>query len=201
VTLAVRYGGCALDDAAQDRILFEPFTATTAPTGGARWQETTVTGLVTGLGGRIEVERVPVRGTTFRIFLPRNKHRPRAVAWRETILLVEDEPLVRSVAREMLRCLGYRVLEAADSREALRICREQKHRIHLMLSDVVMPGMNGPELAEHVVSLTQGIRVLFMSGFTCGVIGGSVGRDPGLPFLNKPFSFSDLDRKVSEVLA
>ena len=206
VVLSILYSGCELDIATQDRILFEPFTTSDFRTTNTGVRQTTVAGIINQAGGRINVRCAPHRGTTFRVYLPRVKHRSPEPGWgtpsapRKTVLLVDDEPMVRGVAREMLRALGYVVLEAAHAQEALRICQESGHRIHLLLSDVVMPGMNGPELAERVASTSRGIKVLFMSGFTCGVITGAGEPDSSRSFLQKPFSFKDLNRKVSKAL-
>jgi len=210
VVLNILYGGCELDLATQDRILFEPFSTTGTGRTGAVLRQTTVSGILKRIGGRISVQHAAHLGTTFRIYLPRTDHRvafPNPVeipdkpsAHRKTVLVVDDEPMVRGVAREMLRALGYVVLEAGHAQEALRICQESRHRIHLLLSDVVMPGMNGPELAERVTSVSRDIKVLFMSGYTCGVIRGAGEPESSRDLLHKPFSFNDLDRKVNKAL-
>jgi CheY-like chemotaxis protein len=118
----------------------------------------------------------------------------------ETILLAEDQPEVRSVARAVLERYGYRVLEASHGDEALRILRAHREPIHLLLSDVVMPSMSGPELARLVQLEHSGIRVLYASGYTDDAIVRHGVLDPGVAFLQKPFTPTALLRKIRELL-
>jgi CheY-like chemotaxis protein len=118
----------------------------------------------------------------------------------ETILLVEDEEEVRAVAREMLEAKGYRVLAAADPEEAERLAGAHPERIDLLLTDVVMPGMNGPALAERLRPVRRDMRVVYMSGYTAEVIGDYGVLAPGVPFVPKPFTLDGLNGKIREVL-
>ncbi len=119
---------------------------------------------------------------------------------RETILLVEDEPAVRNLIREMLSQSGYTVLEAADGPEALEICLRRREPIDLLLTDVVMPGMNGRVLARELSALRPGTAVLFMSGYAESVIALNGILEPGAELLLKPFTRESLTRKIREVL-
>lgn len=120
---------------------------------------------------------------------------------RETILVVDDEPEVLSMASDLLRASGYRVLSTGDPREALRLARLSTDPIHLLLSDVVMPLMNGGELARHLRAIRPDIRVLFMSAYTTELVEEyGVRLGPGEPFLVKPFSLAELKSKVRAVL-
>jgi two-component system, cell cycle sensor histidine kinase and response regulator CckA len=118
----------------------------------------------------------------------------------ETVLLVEDDHTVRGLAGEMLEMNGYTVLVARDGREALDLVRRQRRSIHLLLTDVVMPQMSGRELAEGIASIHPGIRVLYMSGYTDGVIAHHGVLEAGVAYLQKPFTADFLARKVREVL-
>ena len=118
----------------------------------------------------------------------------------ETILLVEDEENLRRLARQYLETQGYRVLEAADSAAAVHICSDEPGPIHLLLTDVIMPGLNGRQLAERIVALRPKVKVLYMSGYTENVIGHDGTLEPGVNLLQKPFSLPALKNKVREVL-
>ncbi len=118
----------------------------------------------------------------------------------ETILLVEDEPMVRLVTREMLELRGYRVLEAADTSDALRIADPPSARIDLLVTDVIMPGMNGPDLALLIRGRHPRTRILYMSGYTDPAMGNRTTMDPDTAFLQKPFTPKSLALKVREVL-
>ena len=141
----------------------------------------TVYGIVRQSGGYIDVQSAPGHGATFALYFPR-KDRSGGAAGQvaeapppkvasETILLVEDEPMVRELIRDMLRLSGYNVLEAGDGEAALRICAERTGTIDLLLTDVMMPGMNGGELAKRVAGLRPDTRVLFMSCYTDDLLG------------------------------
>jgi CheY-like chemotaxis protein len=190
--------------------LFEPFFTTKEQGKGTGLGLSTVYGIVKQSGGSITVESAPGRGTTFRIYLPRvEKEVPVAAGGfeaidpargRETILLVEDEPAVRGLVHETLRLHGYTVLEARHGIEALLTSTKYVGPIHLLLTDVVMPQMSGPEVAEKLLTVRPGIKVLYMSGYPDHPVfdQGGVNRETG--FLAKPFSPHVLAQKVREIL-
>ena len=193
--------------------LFEPFFSTkeTSGGGGGGLGLATLYGIVKKCNGRILVYSEPGQGTTFKIYLPRIEEEPSRLPQRdevgylpkgnETVLLVEDEPLVRSLAARVLRQQGYNVLEAPDGAEGMAIAREHAGEdVHLVLTDVVMPKMGGKELADRLKSLWPDIKVLFTSGYTYNAITQHGLLDREMAFLEKPFSISGLIRKVREVL-
>jgi len=161
-------------------------------------------------GGHIGVYSEVGRGTTFKVYLPRVEgpaevplEIPRgvpAVRGTETILLAEDEPGVRALAAAVLRDGGYCVIETANGEEALAVCRSHPDPIHVMVTDVVMPELSGPDLARAVGSLRPEMRVLFLSGYTHGTLGHQGRLPAGVAFLPKPFTPDELARKVREVL-
>jgi CheY-like chemotaxis protein len=168
-----------------------------------------VFGIVGQNHGFVHVASAPGRGATFAIYLPRHAGTapaapPEAVAvplvsGHETILLVEDEPAILELTTEMLEALGYTVLAAGSPGDAIRLAGEHEGRIDLLLSDVVMPRMNGRDLARHLVSLYPHLACLFMSGYSADVVHpGVVGA--GARFLEKPFSATSLAAKVREAL-
>jgi PAS domain S-box-containing protein len=209
VLLAVSDNGCGMDAETLSH-LFEPFFTTKALGHGTGLGLATVYGAVKQNHGFIDVYSEPGQGTTFKIYLPRHaaKSVPLAEAGpaqaeargSETILLVEDEPAILSVATKTLERLGYRVLAAGTPGEAIRLAREHRGRIDLLMTDVVMPEMNGRDLARNLQSLYPDIRRLFMSGYTANVIAHQGVLDPGVHFLQKPFSAQDLGAKVREAL-
>jgi two-component system cell cycle sensor histidine kinase/response regulator CckA len=191
--------------------LFEPFFTTKETSGGTGLGLATVYGIIKKCSGHILVYSEPGQGTTFKIYLPRIEEEPSRLPHRdevgylpkgnETILLVEDDPLIRNLATRVLRQQGYNVLEAPDGAEAMASAREHgKEGIHLLLADVVMPKMGGRELAERLKSLWPNMKVLFTSGYTYNAITQHGLLDPEMAFLEKPFSISGLVRKVREVL-
>jgi len=202
VVLEVRDTGVGMDEAALQRA-FEPFF-TTKPAGkGCGLGLSTVYGIVKQHEGYTAVESEPGCGATFRVYLPRigaPAEAPRGDGARdplprgdETILLVEDEDAVRGLVREILSRLGYRVLAAADGLEALALSERFAEPIHLLLTDVIMPGMDGRELAERLLRTRPDTRILFMSGYA----------EPPIPediLLQKPVTSDALARKVAEVL-
>jgi CheY-like chemotaxis protein len=149
-------------------------------------------------------------GTTFKIYLPWHMAEARLservlppVAWltgTETILLVEDEEIVRGLARSILEAGGYKVLEAARGAEALQICEESSEQIHLLLTDVVLPQMSGPELALALAEVHPEIPVIYMSGYTDDAIVHHGVLNPGTNFVEKPFSPEGLLRKIRQIL-
>ena len=160
--------------------------------------------------GNIWVYSEPGKGTAFKIYLPRvdepleeirekavNEELPRGV---ETVLVVEDEEEVRKLVSEMLRRQGFRVLEASNGNEALLVCEKHEGPIHLLVTDVVMPGMSGRELAQHFAELHPEVRVLYTSGYTDNPIVHHGVLDKGLNYIQKPFTVDGLARKVREVL-
>jgi two-component system cell cycle sensor histidine kinase/response regulator CckA len=209
VMLSVSDTGCGMDSAVRSRI-FEPFFTTKETGKGTGLGLSTVYGIANQSGGSISVYSEPGEGTTFKIYLPRvdepvelAARYPRgteALRGTETILIVEDDVLVRKLATETLSKSGYQVLEAFHGEEALRICRTHEGTIHLLLTDVIMPGLTGRELAGRIEPLFAKVKVLYMSGYTDNAILHQGRLDPEMSFLQKPFTPSILLQKVREVL-
>jgi CheY-like chemotaxis protein len=205
VMLAVSDTGMGMD-AETKKHIFEPFFTTKEVGKGTGLGLSMIYGIVKQSGGNIWVYSEIGKGTTFKIYLPRfddrrkrkesNNEPLETCNGTETILVVEDEEMVRKLARDILEERGYRVLVAANGEEALRICAESD--IHLMLTDVIMPSMNGRTLAERTSG--RGLRVLYMSGYTDDAIIRHGVLEPGTNFLEKPFTPDALARKVKEVL-
>jgi two-component system, cell cycle sensor histidine kinase and response regulator CckA len=209
VLLRVRDTGHGMDAATQQRI-FEPFFTTKALGSGTGLGLSTVYGIVRQSGGTIRVQSAPGRGTTFEVYLPRvdealNTTTPppaqvRALAGNETLLVVEDDDAVRRVTERLLRAAGYRLLTAASPAEALRLDAQHSGPLHLLLTDVVMPGMGGRELAARLRQRHPELRVLYMSGYSHGQFGAPRGLDADGPLVAKPFSASDLTRSIRHAL-
>jgi len=187
--------------------MFEPFFTTKERGKGTGLGLATVYGIVRQAGGNVAVETAPGAGATFRVYLPRCDEpmtsglRP-AVASRhgtETVLLVEDEPAVRVFAKVVLERQGYSVLVAESGAAALDLVGKHTGVIHVLLTDVVMPGMNGRELASRVAALRPSIKVVFMSGYTADVL-TDFDVNAGQAFISKPFSEKALAAKLREAL-
>jgi PAS domain S-box-containing protein len=209
VLLAVRDSGQGMDAETRSH-LFEPFFTTKEKGKGTGLGLSTVYGIVKQSGGSITVESAPDRGTTFRIYFPRVEQETHeltgavdatdSVRGHETILLVEDEPAVRGLVNETLRLQGYTVLVARHGIEALLTSAKHVGPIHLLLTDVVMPQMSGPEVAEKILTIRPGIKVLYMSGYPDHPVFDHGGVNLEIGFLPKPFSPHTLAQKVREVL-
>jgi PAS domain S-box-containing protein len=211
VELAVTDTGVGIDPAVQAR-LFEPFFTTKPQGKGTGLGLSTVYGIVSQSGGQLRVESTPGKGSTFRVLLPRALLSqaqataeppvgPAAVSrGGETILVAEDESAVRDVTRRILEAAGYRVLVADGGAAALATCRDHAGEIQLLLSDVVMPEMGGPECAASAQRTRPGLRVLFMSGYADDAIAHQGALPPGIPLLGKPFDGAELTRMVREAL-
>ena len=208
VLLAVSDNGCGMDAETREKI-FEPFFTTKEQGKGTGLGLATVHGVVKQNNGFINVYSEPGQGTTFRIYLPRHMAKaidaeePKlqaAAAGGETILLVEDEPANLKMTTMLLERLGYRVLAAPTPGEAIRLCHGHAGRIDLLLADVVMPEMNGLDLAKNILLLYPDIRRLFMSGYTANVLAHQGVLGPGVHFLEKPFSMQELGAKIREAL-
>jgi PAS domain S-box-containing protein len=209
VVLAVTDNGSGMDEETQHRI-FEPFYTTKELGKGTGLGLATVYGIVKQSGGSIWVYSEPGQGTTFKIYFPRvdqalaaessRKVQPDLQSGTETVLLVENSEPLRALAREFLKSSGYAVLEAENGKEALRIANAFGAPIHLLLTDVIMPGMGGKQLADQLTSLRPATKVLYMSGYSDDAIvqSGMLGTE--LIFLEKPFTRDILLRKVRGVL-
>ena len=210
VMLAVSDTGEGMDSEVQARI-FEPFFTTKEKGTGTGLGLATVYGIVKQSGGYIWVYSEPGMGTTFKVYFPRvegtaeplpMRAEPDALAnGSETILLVEDDAGVREMTREFLEKRGYHVLAASSGRQAVQVVEQHPGTIHLMITDLVMPGMNGRELVDRVAMLRRNMRVLYVSGYTQEAVLQHGVKDAGARFLSKPFALSALSRKVRVMLA
>jgi two-component system cell cycle sensor histidine kinase/response regulator CckA len=210
VLLTVSDTGAGMDADVQTHI-FEPFFTTKEKGKGTGLGLATVYGIVKQSGGTIALKSERGKGSTFRIFLPeagdpeeapsRTGTGPGTLRGLETILLTEDEESVRALIRGILGSAGYTVLEAKTGTEALAIATRHPGSIHLLVTDVVMPGMNGPELVQLLAHVRPDMKVLYMSGYTDEAIGPLGVLDGGAPFLAKPFTAERFSKKVREVLA
>jgi len=205
----VRDTGCGMDEDILSRI-FEPFFTTKPKEKGTGLGLSVVYGIVEQSGGYIEVASEVGVGTTIDIFLPRAEGRPEVSApvpeqvavgsRKESILLVEDEDVVRELAHRILRDCGYRVLEARKGEEALMLAELHEGPIHLLLTDVVMPEMSGRQLAENLTPMRPDIKILYMSGYTDDTILRYGIQAGDVDFLQKPFAPKALVAKVRQVL-
>jgi two-component system cell cycle sensor histidine kinase/response regulator CckA len=206
--LAVSDTGTGMDAEIKAR-LFEPFFTTKEMGKGTGLGLATVYGIVKQSGGYIWVYSELGRGTTFKIYLPRIEADPEPLAPKpapvslrgsETVLVVEDEEAVRSLIRTVLETRGYVVMAAEGGEEALRLANAHDGVIHLLVTDVVMPGMSGRDLAQHLAPLRREMKALYLSGYTDDAIVQHGVLEPGIAFLQKPFTPQGLARKVREVL-
>jgi two-component system, cell cycle sensor histidine kinase and response regulator CckA len=210
VKLAVSDTGCGMDKETQSRV-FEPFFTTKEVGKGTGLGLSTVYGIVKQSGGNLWVYSEKGVGTSFKVYLPRadevideneliEEEEEEVLHGHETVLLVEDEEMVRRVAREVLELQEYHVLEAQDGEEALHVSANYDGPIHLLLTDVVMPGMSGRDVAEELLRDRPQMRILYMSGYTDDAIVHHGVLDEGTVFIEKPFSPTDLARKLRGLL-
>jgi signal transduction histidine kinase/ActR/RegA family two-component response regulator len=209
VALSVTDTGVGIDKDTQARI-FEPFFTTKEAGKGTGLGLSTVYGIVKQSGGNIWVYSEPGMGTTFKVYLPRTRESletvatvtPDAPARRgtETVLVVEDEPRLRELAQIMFEKNGYIVLSAKNAADALKIAEQHPGTIHLLVSDVVLPGMNGRALAQRLVTLRPALKVLFVSGYAEDVIAQQGTLEPWARFLEKPFTYEALSRSARAIL-
>ena len=209
VRLSVSDNGCGIDKKTLLHI-FEPFYTTKELGKGTGLGLATVYGAIKQNRGSINVYSEPGTGTTFTIYLPRNEGKAGQLLMedaakeiscgQETILLVEDEPAILELVKTILLTQGYNVLEASTPGEAIRLAREYASEIHLLMTDVIMPEMNGRDLAKNLQSLYPHIKRLFMSGYTADVIAHHGVLDEGVHFIQKPFPIQSLAAKLREVL-
>jgi PAS domain S-box-containing protein len=200
--------GRGMDETVRQQV-FEPFFTTKEFGKGTGLGLSTVYGIIRQSGGWIDVRSEVGVGTSFRVYLPRIDGRPlperqetgaSTETGSETILLVEDQPAVRSFTSAALERYGYRVIEASGGEEAIAVAGRHEGRIHLLLTDVVLPGMNGKELSDRLKAVRPDLKVLFTSGYTADVIAHRGVLDHGLSFLHKPYSLDELAAKVREIL-
>jgi two-component system cell cycle sensor histidine kinase/response regulator CckA len=209
VLLTVTDSGVGMDKKVLEHV-FEPFFTTKEVGKGTGLGLATVYGIIKQNRGFVSVSSEPGQGATFKIYLPRfegkcaeasiedpGNHLPGGT---ETVLIVEDEKAILKLGKAILERLGYRVLSANTPGEAIRLAREYASDIHLLITDVVMPEMNGRELAQRLASLRPRMQCLFMSGYTADVIAHHSILDEGVNFIQKPFSMKPLAAKVREVL-
>jgi PAS domain S-box-containing protein len=220
VLLTVSDNGCGMDRDTTSR-LFEPFFTTKKIGSGTGLGLATTYGIVKQNNGFINVYSEPGHGTTFKIYLPRyvakSSNLPDTAALparpapvevesiiphgRETILLVEDEPMILELSETMLEGLGYKVITAGTPGEAIRLAQEHGGQINLLMTDVIMPEMNGSDLARSLLFLFPDIKLLFMSGYTANVITHNGVLDEGVNFIQKPFARKDLAIKIREIFS
>jgi signal transduction histidine kinase len=210
VRLRVQDTGVGIEAAVRPHI-FEPFFTTKEPGRGTGLGLATVLGIVEQQGGRIALETAPGEGATFEVILPASEHaarspaerpaEPRSLVGTETVLVVEDEAIIRSLVVRTLREQGYEVVEARYGSEALERWEERRDDVGLLVSDVVMPGMSGVELAKRLAGDRPELRILLMSGFADPLAGEPLSAPSGSAFLEKPFTPSELLRRVRETLS
>lgn len=209
VVLSVSDTGCGMDEAIQQR-LFEPFFTTKEKGKGSGLGLATAYGIIKQHGGHVSAYSEPGHGTTIRIYLPHAGEQPVSVASSEAapapvsgsgvVLVVEDDEAMRSLACSILNTYGYTVIDTGSPRQALELVAEKSNEIHLLLSDVVMPEMNGRQLYEKAAAISPALRVLYMSGHTETAIAQHGVLEDGMNFIQKPFTVSELLQRVQSVL-
>jgi two-component system, cell cycle sensor histidine kinase and response regulator CckA len=212
VLLAISDDGCGMDKGTLNNI-FEPFFTTKDVGQGTGLGLSTVYGIIRQNKGFINVYSEPDKGTTFNIYLPRHAMETSEIKIEkdekdekitsysfETVMVVEDEPAIMKISKMMLQMLGYQVLTASTPTEAIRSAQEYPGPIHLLITDVVMPEMNGCDLANQLQSFNPGIKVLFMSGYTANVIAHHGLLDKSVHFIQKPFSKNEIAAKIRQIL-
>jgi two-component system, cell cycle sensor histidine kinase and response regulator CckA len=209
VRLAITDTGIGMDAETQSHI-FEPFFTTKEPGKGTGLGLATVYGIVKQSAGSINVYSEPGRGTTFRVYLPRvdeqtevvalEPEAPQSLEGRETVLVVEDDPEVRRLIGEILRARGYHVIESTKGEEAIRMAHTLPDPMQLIVADVVLPEMSGPEVVRRVKEARPAIRALYISGYTDEAVLRHGTLEAGAMFLSKPFVPEALAGKVREAL-
>jgi CheY-like chemotaxis protein len=209
VSLTVSDNGCGMD---RDTLknLFEPFFTTKEEGHGTGLGLATVFGIVKQNNGFIDVYSEPGQGATFKIYLPRHEGaagqregsetQPKDVRGTETVLVVEDAQAILKLTERMLSQLGYRVLTAAHPHEAIALAKHHEQDVHLLLTDVIMPDMNGPELASQVQQDQPAMKILFMSGYTASMLVDRGLLEAEQHFIAKPFSKQQLAEKIRHTL-
>ncbi len=208
VVLSVADTGAGMNEETRAR-LFEPFYSTKEDSKGAGLGLAMVYGIAKQNGGSVSVNSEPGAGTVFRIYLPRTSEKPAASViplriasptGSETVLLVEDDEMVRRLSQRVLTHLGYEVLQANDIEDAIQICEEHPNPIHLLLTDVIMPEMNGVDLFARLKTKRADMKALFMSGYAEDVVVRQGAIPEGTEFIQKPFNMEDLANRVRQVL-
>ncbi len=209
VLVTVSDTGCGMDDEVKAKI-FEPFFTTKEKTKGTGLGLSTIYGIIKQSGGFIWVKSAINQGSTFEIYLPRiqnastSETKPKATEsslyGKETIVLAEDETMVRSLVSHTLKEYGYQVIEAENGYEALKLCKQHQDTFHLLFTDVIMPEMGGRELADQVKELNPDVKVLYMSGYTDDAVVHHGVLDPGIEFIQKPFSPIKMLEKIRTIL-
>jgi PAS domain S-box-containing protein len=209
VNLVVTDTGEGIEEKIQEQI-FEPFFTTKVVGKGTGLGLSTVFGIVKQSGGDISVHSELGHGTTFNVYLPSVDEEIQVPRWKgdvreeypgtETILLVEDDPIVRAFVKDTLAASGYNVLVAENGAAALTVCDKYPQQVHLLLTDVVMPGMSGPELSDAIAKIRPDTKVLFMSGYTDLPFSGTDASFADAAFIEKPFTPDRLARKIRQLL-
>ena len=209
IMLTVSDNGCGMDEKIKEQI-FEPFFTTKAPGEGTGLGLATVYGIVKQNEGLINVYSEPGQGTSFKLYFPLykgadnvekvQKEKELPVGHGELVMVVEDEEAILELAQSLLESIGYSVLAAGSPQEALRLANKKNIKIEILMTDVVMPGMNGKELANQLLVLYPEMKVLFMSGYTSNVIAHRGVLEEGVNFITKPFTLPDLAHKINETL-
>lgn len=209
VSLVVSDDGCGMSQETMDNI-FEPFFTTKELGKGTGLGLATIYGIAKQNDGFVHVSSEPGKGASFTIYLPRHTGEipvatpinpdSQVVRGHETILLVEDEPQILTMARIMLESLGYTILATSKPSDAVQIVETFKGEIHVLMTDVVMPEMNGRDLANHLLTIYPGLKRLYMSGYTADVIAHHGVLDEGVHFIQKPFTRKELAAKIRDLL-